>query len=70
MVLTAADSFCDCVTFGILGTFQRNARSLRVGAGCCLIVVVVEEEIERKEIALRGLFAFLSPLSLFLFYLV
>ena len=35
MVLPAIDSFCDCVTFEILGTFQRciHARALRGGGG-------------------------------------
>lgn len=35
MIIPAADSFCKCVTFGILGTFQRinNARALLEGAG-------------------------------------
>ena len=45
MVLPAADSSCDCVTFGILGTFHGvyiNARGPRgrVAVGCWLLVVV------------------------------
>ncbi|KRX29705.1 hypothetical protein T09_2502 [Trichinella sp. T9] len=38
MVLPAADSFCNCVTFGILGTFQR------VIVGHPLLSTVPEEE--------------------------
>lgn len=52
MILPAADSFCDCVKFGILENFQRVSNSLRVRAprrrlvgggvllGCWLLVAV------------------------------
>ena len=41
-----------------------NARALRVRVGYTLMVVVVEEEIQRKEIRFRDLFTFVSHLNL------
>ena len=73
MVLSAADSFCDCVTFGTLGTFQRVSRG---GGGSfwwlgrLLVVAVVKEEAKGKTLD-SGIFLIpLSPLLLFLSYLV
>ena len=39
MILPAADSFCDCVTFGILGTFQRVYKCEGLGKRNGLLVV-------------------------------
>ena len=72
MVLPAADSFCDCVMFGILGTFQRgiNLKALRgrVGGcwlfrevGCGLLIAMVKEKI--KDSVIHSLSLSLSPLS-------
>jgi hypothetical protein len=41
--LPVADSFCNCVMFGILETFRGyiNARALRVRVSCWLLLVIV-----------------------------
>ena len=71
MVLPAADSFCDCVTFGILGIFQRVYKYQgliswsvvvdHLGVLCGLLVVVFKEEtrsqIQRSFFALYSLFS-------------
>lgn len=46
MVLPAADTFFNCLTYGILGLFQRvhNARAKLGGVGCSLLAVVLKEE--------------------------
>ena len=72
MVLPAAESFCDCVTLEFWQLFRGyiNARALRGGDGCGLFVVELKEEIKGKQLD-SGIFLIpLSPLSLFLFYLV
>ena len=50
MILPAADNFCNCMTFGILGTLERvykckgpemgvaTAAPPAAAAGCCLMV--------------------------------
>jgi hypothetical protein len=58
MVLPAAESFCDCVMFGILETFQRvykcegpkgqSCWSFK-GLVCSLFVAVVKEETKEKH---------------------
>lgn len=78
MNLPVAESFCACVTFGILGTFEGciNARATRGGVGGCwlfrevgygLLVVVLKEEAKGKKCD-PGFFPLipLSPLSFFL----
>lgn len=55
MVLPAADSFWDCVTFGILGKYI-NSRTLKMGS------VVFKEE--TKEIRFRDFFLSVLPLPL------
>lgn len=53
MVLPAAESFCDCVTFGILGIFQR-AYKCQSPDGCgwwgLVAVVVLKKEITTKKL--------------------
>ena len=46
MILPVADSFCDCLMFGILGTFQRV---YKLGGGGWLAVVICEEEKEEEK---------------------
>lgn len=67
MVLPAADNVCDCVTFGILRTFQRIHKYdglLRGRAGgqwslgevvYSLLVARVKEKKQKKEIRSRDL---------------
>jgi hypothetical protein len=62
MVLSAVDHICNCVMFGILGTFQRvhECWSQLVGdgggcwffrdIGCGLLVAVVKEETKGKKL--------------------
>ena len=73
MVLLAADSFCDCVMFGILGTFQRvyNAWVLRsgiIGQGMWFVSIHARRRNKGKEIRFKDLS--FSPLYLPFSYLV
>ena len=72
MVLPAADSFCNCVMFGILGTFQRALLGGVSGYWSFRGLGVVGSHVQRrnkKEIRFMDI-SLSVPLSSFLSYLV
>lgn len=47
--MPSADSFCDCVTFGILGTFQRTGEGGWVVIGWCGLLTSYAKRRNKKK---------------------